>query len=136
MTAATTADTSVVVAAVSVALPAHEIALAAITGLELRLVDHVLLETYSVLTRLPEIRMAHEVVAEVLQRRFPGVPLSLPPRERADLVRRLAASGVARGAVYDGLIAATAAHHGALILSLDRRAARTYEALGARFRML
>jgi len=76
------------------------------------------------------------LAADLLRRRFPAAPLSLPTRQRATLIARLAAAGVIGGAVYDGLIAATAAHHGAVILSLDHRAARTYEALGARFRLL
>lgn len=136
MTAALTADTSVIVPALTRSLPAHHVAFAAIVGSDLRPVDHVLLETYSVLTRLPEINLAPQLAAELLRNRFPGAPLSLPSDQWARLVDRLAAVGVGRGAVYDGLIAATAAHHGALILSLDRRAARTYEALGVRFRLL
>lgn len=136
MTALLTADTSVTVAASTVTLPAHAIAFRAIEGQELRLVDHVLLETYSVLTRLPAIRLEPELAADLLRRRFPAAPLSLPKRQRATLIDRLAAAGVVGGAVYDGLIAATAAHHGAVILSLDHRASRTYEALGARFRLL
>lgn len=136
MTAALTADTSVTVAASTSSLPAHDVAYAALEGRELRLVDHVFLETYSVLTRLPEIRLPQELAAELLRRRFPAAVLSLPTGQRARLVDRLATAGVARGAVYDGLIAATAAHYGARILSLDQRAARTYEALGAQFRLL
>jgi predicted nucleic acid-binding protein len=136
MTAALTADTSVTVAALTSSLPAHAITYAALEGRELRLVDHVLLETYSVLTRLPAIRLPQELAAELLRRRFPAPVLSLPTDQRARLVDRMAMAGVARGAVYDGLIAASAAHHEALILSLDRRATRTYEALGARFRLL
>jgi predicted nucleic acid-binding protein len=136
MPALLTADTSVTVAASTAALAAHDVAYRAIEGHELRLVDHVLLETYSVLTRLPAIRLEQELAAELLRRRFPAAPLSLPTRHRATLIDRLATAGVVGGAVYDGLIAATAAHHGAVILSLDHRAARTYEALGARFRLL
>jgi len=71
MTAALTADTSVTVAALTSSLPAHAITYAALEGRELRLVDHVLLETYSVLTRLPAIRLPQELAAELLRRRFP-----------------------------------------------------------------
>lgn len=47
----------------------------------------------------------------------------------------LATAGVSDGSVYDGLIAATAAHNGAILLTADRRAARTYAALGAKFEL-
>lgn len=136
MTVLLTADTSVTVAASTATLAAHDIAYRTIEGHELRLVDHVLVETYSVLTRLPAIKPEPGLAAELLRRRFTATPLSLPARQRATLIDRFAMAGVAGGAVYDGLIAATAAHHDAVILSLDHRAARTYEVLGARFRLL
>jgi predicted nucleic acid-binding protein len=44
--------------------------------------------------------------------------------------------GIAGGAVYDTLIAATAAQHGAELLSCDRRAAANYERYGVRFSLL
>lgn len=105
MTAALTADTSVTVAASTSSLPAHDVAYAAFEGRELRLVDHVLLETYSVLTRLPEIRLPQELAAELLRRRFPAAVLSLPTGERARLVdRRVTATprGGARAAAPRG----------------------------------
>jgi len=39
-------------------------------------------------------------------------------------------------ATYDGLVALTAARHGARLLSRDRRAARVYEALGVDFELI
>lgn len=44
--------------------------------------------------------------------------------------------GIAGGAVYDALIAATAAEHRAELLSWDRRAAANYERYGVRFALL
>jgi predicted nucleic acid-binding protein len=44
--------------------------------------------------------------------------------------------GVAGGAVYDALIAATAVEHGAELLSCDRRAAANYDRYGVRFALL
>lgn len=40
------------------------------------------------------------------------------------------AAGLRGGALYDALIAATAADHGARLLSADLRARRAYDALG------
>jgi predicted nucleic acid-binding protein len=39
-------------------------------------------------------------------------------------------SGIRGGALYDALIATTAAHHDHTVLRADRRAAAVYEALG------
>jgi predicted nucleic acid-binding protein len=39
-------------------------------------------------------------------------------------------SAISGGAVYDAIVALTAAHHGRTLLSCDRRAARTYDRLG------
>jgi predicted nucleic acid-binding protein len=49
---------------------------------------------------------------------------------------RLAAAHVSGGATCDGLIALTALEHDLELLSRDRRAARTYSALGIRFQLL
>lgn len=43
----------------------------------------------------------------------------------------MASGQVLGGPVYDALIAFTAAEHQATLVSLDRRAAATYEAVGA-----
>ena len=40
------------------------------------------------------------------------------------------------GAAYDGVLALTAAAHRAELLTRDRRAATTHEALGVRYRLL
>jgi predicted nucleic acid-binding protein len=40
------------------------------------------------------------------------------------------------GAIYDALVAATAQEAGARLVSRDRRAARTYEAIGARYELI
>jgi predicted nucleic acid-binding protein len=47
-----------------------------------------------------------------------------------------AAAGLAGGAIYDALIAATASRAGATLLSRDRRAAATYEMLGADYELV
>jgi len=62
--------------------------------------------------------------------------ISLPLTKRLSLARTLANHGVSGGASYDGLIAFTAAHHEATLLTLDGRAVPTYRACGARFELL
>jgi hypothetical protein len=51
-------------------------------------------------------------------------------------VGHLHARGLAGGSVYDGLVALSAAAHGATLLTLDRRAEPTYHACGARYRLI
>lgn len=129
-------DTSVVVAAFA---SWHEGHSAAVRALLRRpsLVSHVALESFSVLTRLPPPhRAAPAIVAAFLDARFSGPYLTLPGDEHRRLVATAVGLGLAGGAVYDALVAATARHSGALLLSRDRRAARTYEALGARYELV
>jgi predicted nucleic acid-binding protein len=96
-----------------------------------RLVAHAALETYSVLTRLPAPHRAQPgLVADYLRRRFPGPLLSLPPDRHDELVSALAHRNIAGGQVYDALIGLTATAHAATLVSLDRRAALVYEAVG------
>ena len=95
------------------------------------LVAHAELESYSVMTRIPEpFRIAPINMAGYLRERYPGRRLALSESERRALVARLARLSIAGGAVYDAMVAATAAHHGYRLLSCDRRAASTYDRLG------
>lgn len=92
---------------------------------------HVLLETYAVLTRLPEPHRAHaRDVVDWLERQFEDVldPPSGPDHHR--LVTRLGLAGITGGRVYDALVAVTCASHDRPLVSADRRARRTYEELG------
>lgn len=130
------ADTSVVVAALAGWHEGHDAAAAAVTG-GVRLPAHCLVETYSVLTRLPSPhRFAPRLARELLQATFVDEPLTLGGAAYAELLLRLAQAGISGGAAYDALIGVTAAHHGALLLSRDRRAARVYAALGVGFELV
>lgn len=130
-------DTSVVVAAFAAWHEGHTAARRTLRERPARLPGHVLLETYSVLTRMPPpFRAAAPVVAEFLRRRFPEQPLMLGASGQRALIQRLAERGITGGAAYDALVAVTAAEAGALLLSRDRRAARTYEALGAPYELI
>jgi predicted nucleic acid-binding protein len=125
-----TPDSSVVVAAFADWNTHHEAALDAL-GEVRDLVAHVELETYSVLTRLPEPFCAEPaLVAEYLREDFTGERMVLNEPERREMVERLAALSISGGAVYDAMVGATAQHHGHRLLSCDRRAAKTYERLG------
>ncbi len=125
-----TADSSVVIAGFASWHTRHEAALKVLRGIG-DLVAHAEVECYSVLTRLPEpFQIAPDDMAGYLRKRYPGKRMVLPESARRDLVGRLAGLSIAGGAVYEAMVAATAAHHGYRLLSCDRRARSTYERLG------
>jgi predicted nucleic acid-binding protein len=126
-----TPDSSVVIASFASWNQHHEAAVGALADHDVRdLLAHTELESYSVLTRLPEpFRAEPALVADYLHRDFPGRRMVLPERTRRHLLRRLASLSIAGGAVYDAMAAATAAHHGHGLLSCDRRAASVYSRL-------
>jgi len=129
-------DTSVIVAAFASWHESHAPAREAMDQ-GVVLIAHCALETYSVLTRLPSPhRVGADVAAMFLRLRFSGDPLVLPASVQRSVVSRFAEAGVSGGAVYDGLIAATALHHGARLLTLDARAEPTYARVGALFRRI
>jgi hypothetical protein len=134
ITAALTADTSVVVPALTDWHEHHAIARSATATVD-RLPAHVLAESFSVLTRLPHgLALSPTDATGLLLRAFPGPPLTLDGEGHRSLLRQLATAGLRGGAVYDGLVAATAAGAAAELLTLDARAAGTYRAVGVRFR--
>lgn len=134
MTSLVTADTSVVVPALLDWHDHHGITRPATAGVD-RLPGHVLAEAFSVLTRLPHgLSLAPGVATDLLLDAFPGPPLLLGADAHVRLLRSLGAAGIRGGAVYDGVVAATAAEADAELLTLDGRAAATYRSVGARFR--
>lgn len=129
-------DTSVAVAALLSDHPAHQTASEALAACKTT-IAHVAAETYSVLTRLPPPhRAAPATAAEAIAKRLPRTHVALGADDHAGAPARLAKAGVGGGATYDGLIALTAIEHELELVSRDRRAARTYQALGARFRLI
>ena len=130
------ADTSLVVAAFASWHEQHDAARRVLDA-GARLIDHCALETYSVLTRLPPPhRSPAPVVMDFLRARFPQPFLRLgEPRYRA-FVRGLVQQGIAGGAAYDALVAATAAAAHAELITCDRRAAGVYDTYGVRFQLL
>lgn len=97
---------------------------------------HVLLETYSVLTRFGgENQVPPAYAAEVLTGQQ-WRTLQFPAEAFEPLLQSIAEADRPGGVVYDGQIAATAKHFGLLLLSRDRRAARTYELVGAEYELI
>jgi predicted nucleic acid-binding protein len=94
-------------------------------------VGHALVETYAVLTRLPQPYTVPAVQASAALRSYSSQVLVLPGDELADTIDRFVIARVSGGSSYDALIAATAAHHGASLLTRDERAAEVYERIGA-----
>ena len=129
-------DTSVVVAAFATWHEGHR---AAFTALERRprLPAQVLIESYSVLTRLPPPhRTSPEIASAFLETRFSEPPLGLPPADYQRLVGRAVERDLAGGAVYDAVVAWTARRARATLLTRDRRAVRVYQAVGVRFELV
>lgn len=136
MTVGQTCDTSVLVPALVSWHPDHEAARRAILdGLD-RIPGHVLLESYSVLTRLPAPhRISPEDAGDVVSR-LQVAAIDLPGGAYRDLVEDLARARIKGGAVYDALVAATARHHDLRLLTRDRRARAAYDAVGVEYTVL
>lgn len=129
-------DTSVVVAGFASWHEGHSAAQRALKQRP-RLPAHVALEVYSVLTRLPPPhRAAAGVVVSFLKDRFRSPVLMLSAEEHVELLHAAADRGITGGALYDALVAATAKHAGATLLTRDRRAIRTYETLRTTYELL
>jgi len=129
-------DTSVAIAAFATWHESHTAARSALSR-GARLIAHVALETYAVLTRLPPPHRAPgELVVQFLVANFDKKWLGLSPQRHQALLESLTGAGIAGGAAYDALVASTAAASGETLLTLDRRAMRTYVAMGASVRLL
>lgn len=123
-------DSSVVIAAFTEDDPRNAAAVSVLNG-DCVLPTHVAFEVYSVLTRGPEsLRTPPADVVEQLRVAFEDRVIQLGKRDVLPFLERLAAADVARGAVYDAHIAETARRAGATLVTDDRRAAATYQAVG------
>jgi predicted nucleic acid-binding protein len=129
-------DTSVVVAGFASWHDGHRSA-AAVLERKPRIPAHALVESFSVLTRLPSPhRSPADIVEAFLKDAFRGVPLALPPAAVHSLLRAAVEARISGGAIYDALIGETSRHAGVTLVTRDTRAAKTYEALGVRFDLL
>ncbi len=132
MSAPLALDTSVAVPLLVQTHRAHVAVVRWWAAREVTLCGHALAETYSVLTRLPgDVRLTPADAARLLQERF-APPLLLGPKTAGRLSEILAEMEIAGGAVYDALVALTAAEHGAHLATRDARAKDTYSKVGAR----
>jgi predicted nucleic acid-binding protein len=130
-------DSSVVIAALAPWHATHRAARDALRAQQVGLPAHVAMETTSALSRMPQgRRIAPGVVLEALERAFPETWLALTGDEHREALRRAVDAGMRGGALYDALIAATAARYDAELLSADSRARAAYDAMGARSRYL
>lgn len=129
-------DTSITVPALVADHEHHAAALHLITSNAVSVSGHAWFETYSVLTRLPGvIRRTGPEALELMQRAFLGwVPL--PASSTLSLLDQFARAGIVGGAVYDALVGAAAACAGRPLVTMDRRAASTYLAVGAKAQLL
>jgi predicted nucleic acid-binding protein len=129
-------DTSVVVACFASWHEHHAIARKAMAGRP-RLVAHAAVESYSVLTRLPPPHRAlPSIVHTFITERFTEPFLTLSETGYQELLATVAAGQVLGGSTFDALIAFTAAEHQATLISLDQRAAPSYEAIGVSVELL
>jgi predicted nucleic acid-binding protein len=133
---ARTPDTSVVVAGLSSWHADHDV-----TRRELArrppAIAAVLIEAYSVLTRLPPPRrLRPRLVRDALVAALPGDPIVLPGGSWRALLNGLVDHNLVGGGAYDAVIAETARFHGLTLVSLDQRARPVYETIGVEVSML
>ena len=128
-------DTSVIIPVLAEWHPHHEVARSRLTPGAVT-VAHCMLESYAVLTRLPEPhRLTPGVASEALARLFDRT-LILDEDQARDVPARLADAGARAGAAYDGLIALTAKLNNATLITLDAKASNTYRMVGVDFDLL
>lgn len=81
--------------------------------------------------------MTPQVVSSYLDQSFGShAVFALPATEQRKLIGTCVTQGLAGGAIYDALIAATCTHAGVKLLTLDNRARQTYAVLGADHELL
>jgi predicted nucleic acid-binding protein len=132
----TTIDTSVVVRAFASWHPGHPAAVEVLASRP-RLIGHVALESWSVLTRLPEPhRVSTEAATAFLAANFDEPYVVLSGDGHRALVEEATALEVTGGGIYDAAIGAAAKEAGLTLVSADRRAAPVYRAIGVDFELL
>lgn len=97
---------------------------------------HALLETMSVLSRLPgPQRRSVGAVHAAIERSFPDSRFLSADGTRA-AAAQMASLGISGGSVYDALVAAAAREHDCELATRDTRAIPVYQAMGARMRSI
>lgn len=94
-------------------------------------IAHVLAESYARITSMPgKYRLGPSVARQILGEMFPGTPTALSAEGYLRVITLVADLNILGGAIYDCLIAETAREWQATLVSLDRRAAKNYAAVG------
>jgi predicted nucleic acid-binding protein len=131
-----TVDTSLVVAALSSWHEAHKSAAEACLRAT-ALPGHVLLETVSVMTRLPDgLAVTPQAARKALNSNFPDQPLTLKPSDYLQLTSLIAGASLVGGQVYDALVGYSAATANDQLLTRDKRATATYRAVGVTYHLV
>ena len=129
----TVVDTSVIVASFASWHELHSIADATIDSKQLA-IGHAIIESYSVLTRLPlPHRAPPNLVQEYINDRFPKPYLVLTGNELATFIESLPSLKIHGGSTYDALIAMTAKQFGHQLITCDSRAIPVYDAIGVEY---
>lgn len=123
-------DTSVAVPLLVRTHTAHDLVVRWWRRRPVALSGHALIETYSVLTRLPGgIRLDPADAARLLSERFEP-PLLLKASDAKRMPATLARRDIAGGAAYDAIVALAALSNRSRLATRDARALATYEAVG------
>ena len=129
-------DTSVAVASLDPTHEAHTVCRAVAQQRRPALSGHAVFETFSVLTRLPgDLRVSAETALDLLDRAYPE-RCWMGSADHDARLTEFAAREIVGGMVYDALVGAAAMAHGRILLTRDRRASRTYDAIGARYQFV
>lgn len=127
------ADSTIIVAALSSWHVKHDQAAERLQEISIA-ISHTLAETFSTMTRLPRGRRINPKQIQLyLQNKF-TTEIYLNSYRYA--IAELTNCGVSGGATYDGLIALVARNANLKLLTLDKRASRTYEAVGVEYELL
>ena len=129
-------DTSAALALAHRESPFHLAARARLLACRRGMSGHAAVELLSVLTRLPPPHRLSPVAALRLEEtNFPESRF-LSATDTKHLLREFAELGLAGGALYDGLVGATARKHKLPLVTCDRRAEPTYRVLGVNYELL
>ena len=127
------ADSTVIIAALANWHWLHEKAAERLQNISTA-ISHSLAETFSTMTRMPRSQRVHPTQIRLFLDIQFKTEIALTSYLPA--IAELTDIGVAGGATYDGLIALAARNAGMKLLSLDRRAIPTYEAVGVEYEIL
>lgn len=130
-------DTSVLIAGFDPGHESHKRATRSLVAVRDRgaLIAHTIAECYAVLTSGAFLAPPRQVGA-YFEQFLTREPIGLRPEEVPASLALLADAGVVGGSTHDGLIALGARGAGARLVSLDERAAATYERCGVDYEML